>query len=319
MLRLPDPVVILGGAGFIGSNLARRLVALGQTVTVVDIEFPEFRREALEGAQLRALNLQDADQADRAVRGAGTVFQLAAWMGGVGVFHGPDDLPASLVNGRITSNVIDACLRQKVQRLFYSSSACAYPIEFQQNSLSAPKLSEDYLGMGTPDALYGAEKLHGLRLCSKVPAARVGVLHTVFGPLQEHEGRRMKFPAAVATKALRARSTGELELWGDGKQLRSYCYIDDAIEQIITVTAAPDYWGPVNIGATGAISCRDVAAICLAKVGAPDARIVTNPAEPSGVLARDCSVNKYEQHYGPMPTRQYQAGFGAFIDWLEAL
>lgn len=319
MLRLPDPVVILGGAGFIGSNLARRLVALGQTVTVVDIEFPEFRREALEGAQLRALNLQDADQADRAVRGAGTVFQLAAWMGGVGVFHGPDDLPASLVNGRITSNVIDACLRQKVQRLFYSSSACAYPIEFQQNPVAAPKLAEEWLGMGTPDALYGAEKLHGLRLCSKVPAARVGVLHTVFGPLQEHEGRRMKFPAAVATKALAARTTGELELWGDGRQLRSYCYVDDAVEQILAVTAAPDYWGPVNIGAPGAISCRDVAAICLHHVGAPDARIITNPAEPSGVLARDCSVNKYEHHYGPMPTRQYSAGFGAFIDWLETL
>lgn len=319
-LSLPGPIAVLGGGGFIGSNLVRRLVAAGRDdVTAVDVQFPEFRRKALGGAHLSALDLSDERKAFAAIDGAATVFHLAAWMGGVGVFHGPDDLPASLVNGRITSNVIDACLRQKVERLFYSSSACAYPIEFQQNPVAAPKLAEEWLGMGTPDALYGAEKLHGLRLCSKVPAARVGVLHTVFGPLQEHEGRRMKFPAAVATKALAARTTGELELWGDGRQLRSYCYVDDAIEQILAVTAAPDYWGPVNIGAPGAISCRDVAAICLHHVGAPDARIITNPAEPSGVLARDCSVNKYEQHYGPMPTRQYSAGFGAFIDWLETL
>jgi len=319
-LSLPGPIVVLGGGGFIGSNLVRRLVAAGRgDVFAVDVGVPDYRMRALAGASGRQLDLRNAFDADHAVRHMGTVFHLAADMGGVGYFHSDADLGASMANGRITLNVLEAAERHGVERLFYSSSACAYPIEFQQNPISAPKLAEEWLGMGTPDALYGAEKLHGLRLCSKVPAARVGVLHTVFGPLQEHEGRRMKFPAAVATKALAARTTGELELWGDGKQLRSYCYIDDAIEQILTVTAAPDYWGPVNIGATGAISCRDVAAICLAHVGAPDARIVTNPAEPSGVLARDCSMAKYTHHYGGSPSRTYPAGFGAFLDWLEAL
>jgi nucleoside-diphosphate-sugar epimerase len=319
-LSLPGPIVILGGGGFIGSNLARTLVAAGRDdVTVVDVEFPAFRRSALVGATLSRLDLTATQDTVAAMRGARTVFHLAADMGGVGYFHSDADLGASMRNGRITLNVLDVAATWGVERLFYASSACAYPVEFQQNPIVAPKLAESYLGMGTPDALYGAEKLHGLRLCSKVPGARVGVLHTVFGPLQEHEGRRMKFPAAVATKALAARTTGTLELWGDGRQLRSYCYVDDAVAQILAVTAAPDYWGPVNIGAPGAISCRDVAAICLARVGAPDTRIITNPAEPSGVLARDCSVNKYEEHYGPMPMRQYADGFGSFIDWLETL
>ena len=320
-LSLPGPIVILGGGGFIGSNLARTLVAAGRDdVTVVDVEFPEFRRSALFGCEgVLRTDLRDYVEAAEAIDGAGTVFHLAADMGGVGYFHSDADLGASMSNGMITLNVLAAAIECKVERLFYASSACAYPVEFQQNPIAAPKLAESYLGMGTPDALYGAEKLHGLRLCSKVPGARVGVLHTVFGPLQEHEGRRMKFPAAVATKALAARTTGTLELWGDGRQLRSYCYVDDAVAQILAVTAAPDYWGPVNIGAPGAISCRDVAAICLAHVGAPDTRIITNPAEPSGVLARDCSVNKYEEHYGPMPMRTYADGFGSFIDWLETL
>lgn len=319
-LSLPGPIVVLGGGGFIGSNLVRTLVAAGRDdVFAVDYVVHEYRETAIEGATFLGLNLVQPYEARIAIEGMATVFHLAADMGGVGYFHSDADLGASMLNGQITLNVLHWAQTLGVERLFYSSSACAYPVEFQQNTIAAPKLAEGWLGMGTPDALYGAEKLHGLRLCSKVVAARVGVLHTVYGPLQEHEGRRMKFPAAVATKALAARESGTLELWGDGRQLRSYCYIDDAIEQILTVTAAPDYWGPVNIGAPGAISCRDVAAICLHHVGAPDARIVTNPAEPSGVLARDCSVNKYEQHYGPMPTRQYSAGFGSFIDWLETL
>jgi GDP-D-mannose 3',5'-epimerase len=313
---LDQSVTVLGGGGFIGSNLCRRLDELGADVTAVDVEFPAWRRPDV---RCRRVDLRSPTDTVRAMHGADVVFHLAADMGGVGYFHSDADLGASLRNGRITANVAEAAVICETPRTFYASSACAYPIELQQTVGCPPALSEDMIGQGTPDALYGAEKLHGLRVFGKVPGGRVGVLHTVFGPLQEHEGRRMKFPAAVATKALAARTTGELELWGDGKQLRSYCYIDDAIEQILTVTAAPDYWGPVNIGATGAISCRDVAAICLAHVGAPDARIVTNPAEPSGVLARDCSMAKYTHHYGGFPSRTYPAGFGAFLDWLEAL
>jgi len=140
----------------------------------------------------------------------------------------------------------------------------------------------------------------------------------VFGPLQEHEGRRMKFPAAVATKALAARSSGTLELWGDGSQLRSYLHVDDAVDRIITIATADRYDGPVNVGAAGPVTCREIAELCLDIVGA-DADIVTNPAEPTGVLARDCSNARYDALYGPGPQRSYRAGFESFISWLDRL
>lgn len=309
-------VVVLGGGGFIGSNLVARLVELGHDVDAVDVDFPDFRQP--KGAWCRKLDLRDPTLTDLAVWQADWVFHLAADMGGVGYFHSDADLGAAATNGRITLNVLEAVRKNETPRTFYSSSACCYPIELQQTPCHALKLSEDRIGRGTPDALYGAEKLHGLRLCSKTAGARVGVLHTVYGPLQEHEGRRMKFPAAVATKAIAARRTGELELWGDGTQLRSYLYVDDAVEKIIRVMESDAYDGPVNIGADGAISCLDVARICLAHVGAEEATIVMNPAEPSGVLARDCDNTKFDAIYGKVEEVGYREGFGRFIDWLDA-
>lgn len=309
--------VVLGGGGFIGSNLVRRLVADGHTVTAVDVEFPAFRQSALTGATQFELDLRTANNAWFAVQGADWVFHLAADMGGVGYFHGPADLGAALTNGRITTNVLTAALEAETPRLFYSSSACCYPVELQQAAGEAPMLDESLIGHGTPDALYGAEKLQGLRLCSKVPGARVGVLHTVYGPLQEHEGRRMKFPAAVATKALAARESGTLELWGDGSQLRSYLYVDDAVERIVRIMEADDYAGPVNVGSSGAVSCMEMARLCLDLVGAKEATIVTNPAEPSGVLARDCDNSEFEARYGKVDDHSHREGFGRFLDWLD--
>lgn len=310
-------VVVLGGGGFIGSNLSRRLIADGHQVTAVDVQFPAFRLDALSGSMIRYLDLTDYDNAVKAVRGAEWVFHLAADMGGVGYFHSDADLNAAMTNGQITLNVLRAAMAENVERLFYSSSACAYPVEIQQTPGVALRLNEELVGRGTPDALYGAEKLQGLRWCSKVPGARVGILHTVYGPLQEHEGRRMKFPAAVATKAIAARDTGRLELWGDGNQLRSYLYIDDAVERIVRIMSADDYRGPVNVGARGAITCREVAHICLEHVGAKDAQIVTNSSEPSGVLARDCSNTHFVDRYGDIEDTGYRDGFGQFIDWLD--
>lgn len=310
-------IAVLGAGGFIGANLVHRLIRQGEDVVAVDHHFPEWRQPALVGAEPVCADLTHPTAARMAVDGCDTVFHLAADMGGVGYFHSDADLGASMRNGRINLNVFEACADAGTERMFFASSACAYPVECQQTPRQPPRLTETQLGHGTPDALYGAEKLHALRLCSKLPFARVGVLHTVYGPLQEHEGRRMKFPAAVATKALAARETGTLELWGDGQQMRSYLHVGDAVDRILKVTFG-DYHGPVNIGAQGAVTCRDIAELCLDIAGA-DADIVLNPAEPSGVLARDCDTTKFDTTYGPSSTIGYRQGFSDFMAWLEAL
>jgi nucleoside-diphosphate-sugar epimerase len=180
---------------------------------------------------------------------------------------------------------------------------------------AAEPLVEPEVGMGTPDALYGAEKLHGLRLCSRLPFARVGIFDTIYGPLSEHEGQRVKFPTAVAVKALAARDSGRLELWGDGTQRRAFLYVEDAVEMILRVATAERYDGPVNIAAAGTLSCRDAAELCLDLLGVK-ADVVTDPTGPAGVPARECSTAKFARLYGSPPERSYADGFGELLWWL---
>lgn len=313
-----DRVTVLGGGGFVGANLAQRLAADGHDVTVVDARWEPTRAAALDGCARLTLDLTDPEAALRAVDGADLVYHLAADMGGVAWFHGPHDWPASLTNGRITGNVLQACTVAGTPRLVYTSSACAYATEIQQTPGEPPRLSEaEHLSWGTPDAGYGREKRYGLHLCEQAPFdARVAICHTMFGELQEHAGERMKFPAAVATKALAARTSGRLELWGSGEQMRSYLHISDAVDRLVVLGMSDAYPGPVNVGAEGAVSCVEVARLCLELVGAADAELVTVPG-PVGVMSRDCDSARWESAYGPVSDMSLRDGFARFLDWLD--
>jgi GDP-D-mannose 3', 5'-epimerase len=306
-------VTVLGGGGFIGSNLCRRLTERGHKVTAVDVEFPEWRSP---NCRTRTIDLS-VDVPEWAME-ADVVFHLAADMGGVAWFHGPQDWPASITNGRITSNVLRVATLTQT-RVVYTSSACAYATEIQHVPLAPVKLREsEHLSWGTPDAGYGWEKRYGLELCKRAPFdARVAICHTIYGPLQEHSGQRMKFPAAVLTKALAARKTGRLELWGDGRQMRSYLFVDDAVDRLITLGFADRYDGPVNVGAEGAVRCDDVARMCLEIVGA-DAEIVTVEG-PVGVMARDCDNTKWNDTYGEHDDLPVYEGMTRFAEWVEPL
>lgn len=322
----PQPIVILGGGGFIGSNLARRYVEMGREVIAVDQAFPDFRREALAGAGLAVRDLRVQPQVASVMFPGALVFHLAADMGGVGYFHSEADWPASLNNARITLNVAEAAGRAGVDRLVYASSACACATEpatdwtaddygYYGNRL----LHESDLYWGTPDARYGQEKRNGAHLFTSAPYdARVAILHTVYGPLQEHEGVRMKFPAAVATKALAARETGRLEVWGDGTQTRSYLYVDDAVDRLVALAEADVNPGPIMVGAEGSVSCDEIAHLCLDLAGVPDAEVV-HVDGPTGVAARDCDLSRWREVFGEPHQTSYRDGFGSFVEWLDSL
>ncbi len=328
-LRLPEPVVILGGGGFIGSNLGKFLHDLGYDIGLVDVEFQPWRWPLCdttsydsESLVLIESDLRDYEAVFQAVAGAGTVFHLAADMGGVEYFHSDKDFAASMDNGIITANVVKACASNGVERLIYTSSACAADTSNQMTEGKPYAITEHDITYGEPDARYGAEKRYGAYLVSHAPLdGRVAVLHTVYGPGQEFEGQRRKFPSAVCTNALAAvKENKPLVLFGNGNQLRSYLYIDDAIDMIYTLAVVPREAvgdGIFQIGSEYVYSCTTVAETVLDILGDEDHEILYNHSKPSGVLARTANMGKWQWRFGWPTDRPLEEGFKEFIDWLR--
>jgi GDP-D-mannose 3', 5'-epimerase len=308
-------VAVTGAGGFIGSNMIRYLADKGHNVLAIDRKQPTdpTRKQTwCRAHETQTVSLQE-NQPD--LTGIDVVYHFAADMGGVGYFHTHDFWPY-IINTRIDSNVLEAMINAGVARGFVASSACIYPTELQYRPHEAPLLSEDLAEQGTPDQMYGRAKLMLLRLAERAPIdIRVGILHTVYGTGQEREGERMKFPTAIATKTLAARETGKVEIWGDGNQLRSYLWIDDALAKIEALTMHDKNIGPTNIGYQGAVSVRDVAQLCANIVGIePEYTYTTN--KPSGVLSRDCDNAKYWNTFGRMEPTNYTDGFTQLLEWL---
>jgi len=311
-------IAVTGAGGFLGSHIVAELTRRGFDVRAIARTAPTepIRAEAWATARHRFIaDLNDGFP----FHGCDMVVHLAADMGGAGYFHSDRDFDAYLNNSRITAGLLEACGRYRIGRLFAASSACAYGTNTQRTEGYAPKLAEHQLDqLGPPDQLYGREKLNLLRLCERAPFdARVGILHTVYGPGQDAEGPRAKFPPAAAAKALAARTTGTMECWGNGAQLRSYLYVDDAVERILRVLLNDDYQGPVNVGAEGAVSCVDVLRLCADLAGVADAEITFTADRPSGVLGRDCDNTKWTATYGAPSKTPLPVGFGRLLEWLE--
>lgn len=318
-LAMPEPVVILGGGGFIGSNLGERLHKMGYDVQLVDINFEEWRWSPKNKRHYH--DLRSFGAANGVLKDAGTVFHFAADMGGVEYFHSDKDFGAAMNNGLITNTVLRAAVNRNVPRLIYASSACAAATQQQMIQGRIMWIHEDDIEYGDPDARYGAEKRYGAYMVANAPLdGRVGIFHTIYGPGQEHEGVRMKFPSAVATGAIKSLQTDELVLFGNGKQIRTYLYIDDAVDRIVQLAEAPPEtfktFRTFNIGAETPVTCREVAETCLDIVGS-DATIKYNPGKPSGVLGRGCRLSRWERHFGVPHETSIQEGFEKFIDWLE--
>lgn len=310
--------LVCGAGGFIGSHLVTRLKREGFWVRGVDLKYPEF--SATEADDFLIGDLRDAEVCRATVdQHFEEVYQLAADMGGAGfVFSGENDADIMHNSALINLNMLEACHRRNVKRIFYSSSACIYP-EYNQMDPDNPNCAEDSAYPANPDSEYGWEKLFSERLYLAFHRnygmeVRMARYHNIFGPEGTWFGGREKAPAAICRKVAQASDGGEIEIWGDGKQTRSFLYIDECLEGTTRLLRS-GFTGPVNIGSEEMVTI-DMLAHMVMDIAGKQLKVKHVPG-PQGVRGR-CSDNRliYEK-LGWKPLCLLVEGLRATYAWIE--
>lgn len=317
-------VLVTGAAGFIGHHLCRRLKAAGHHVTGVDIVEPQYGYQDFDAfyrADLRQPGTlsQLLWEIERDGQRVDELYALAADMGGMG-YIATHDAEVVTSNLLITTNTIHAARQYGVGRLLYTSSACVYP-DYRQMQSDNQGLRETDAYPAMPDTGYGWEKLMGERLCIYYRQdfgleTRIARLHNVYGPEGTWDGGREKAPAALCRKVAEAKRDGRqvIEVWGDGNQTRSFCYVDDCVEGLIRLMRS-DYAGPVNIGSDHLVSINGLAR-SVAYVAGHDIEIA-HVAGPQGVRGR-CSDNTLcRQVLDWAPETTLEDGLRRQYAWVE--
>ena len=261
-------ILVLGAGGFIGGAMCKRLKDEGHWVRGVDLKFHEFFDITQVADEFIKGDLRDPRLCDSVVtEDIDEIYQFAADMGGAGfVFTGENDADIMHNSAMINLNIAEQCVKKKIKKVFYSSSACMYP-EYNQLDPDNPKCSEDTAYPAAPDSEYGWEKLFSERLFFAFHRnygvdVRVARYHNIFGPEGTWDGGREKAPAAMCRKAALANEGESIEVWGDGKQTRSFLYIDECIEATRRLMDS-DFIGPVNIGSEEMIAINDFAQMAI--------------------------------------------------------
>ena len=309
-------VVVTGAGGFIGSHLVVRLKELGHWVRGVDVKAPEFGISAADEFEL--LDLRRWDACLEALRGAEEVYALAADMGGMG-YISSNHATILRNNALINLHTLDAARTQGVSRLLYTSSACIYP-DYRQTEADVTPLSEDDAYPASPQDAYGWEKLLTERACSYYREefgfeTRIVRFHNIFGPEGTFEGGREKAPAALCRKVASVEDGGEIEIWGDGEQTRSFCYIDDCVEGIWRIMRS-DYAEPLNLGTEELVSINELARQIIAVSGKRDIRLV-HVDGPQGVRGRNSDNSRLRKVLGWEPATSLADGLEPTYRWIE--
>ncbi len=310
--------LVLGGGGFIGTHMVKRLKTEGYWIRAVDIKFPEF-------AQSYADEFILADLRDPvACRGAldrrfDEIYQFAADMGGAGyIFTGEHDADVMHNSATINLNILSACLPTGNKRIFYASSACIYP-EYNQLTPDAPITREDSAYPANPDSEYGWEKLFSERLYLAYARnygveARIARYHNVFGPEGAWNDGKEKAPAALCRKVAEARDGGSIEIWGDGEQTRSFLYVDECLEGTLRLMRS-DFIGPVNIGSEEMVTINELATAIIA-ISGKSLRIDHIPG-PLGVRGRTSDNTLIKERLGWAPTQPLKVGIEKNYTWIS--
>jgi nucleoside-diphosphate-sugar epimerase len=314
--------VVLGGCGFIGHHLARRLQKEGYWVRVADIKLPEhcdvntFADDVVHGdlsdyqTCLNALSLGRTDV---------EVYQLAADMGGASyIFTGEHDANVMTNSALINLNTLKAMVTLGLKRVFYSSSACIYP-EHNQLDPDNPNCEESSAYPANPDSEYGWEKLFSERLYMSYKRnfgiePRIARFHNVYGVEGTWEGGREKAPAAMCRKIAQTPEGGSIDIFGDGKQTRSFLYVDECVEGILRLTHS-DFTGPVNIGSEEMISINDFAYMIMGIAGKK--LTINHIPGPLGVRGRSSDNRLIRQHLNWEPNSPLVDGITKTYHWIN--
>jgi GDP-D-mannose 3', 5'-epimerase len=310
-------VLVTGAGGFIGHHLVSYLKGLGHWVRGVDLKYPDF--EATAADEFLQLDLRRWEGALRATEQVSEVYNLAANMGGIGFI---EHNKAVIMHDNVLINIhmLEAARCHEVERYLYTSSACVYP-GYRQDSPQVVALKEEDAYPADPEDGYGWEKLFTERQCRHYYEdygleTRVVRFHNIFGPLGTYDGGREKSPAAICRKIALAEDGDEIEVWGDGLQTRSYCYVDDCVEGIHRLMRS-DHRQPLNLGQDRLITINELVDM-VASIAGKRIRRRHNLTAPQGVRGRNSDNSRLREVLGWEPQISLEEGLEQTYRWIES-
>jgi GDP-D-mannose 3',5'-epimerase len=314
-----ERILVTGGGGFIGSHLAKHLHAQGYFVRVADIKFDDYIKEPYCSEKVK-LDLRILGNCRKATEGIDKVYNLAANMGGIGFIT---SVFADVMHDNVLINtyMLKASVQNKVKRFLFSSSACVYP-NYKQMKSEVPGLKEEDAYPADPNEAYGWEKLFTEEMVKSYRKdygldGRIVRYHNIYGPEGTYKGGKEKAPAALCRKVGEVSNPGTIEIWGDGKATRSFCYVDDCVRGTVALMES-NHSQPINVGSDRLVSIDELADIIIKISGKKIAR-THNLSAPEGVKGRNADLTLVKKVLGWEPQISLEEGLARTYRWVSMM